>query len=313
MLPPSWKREVQKTVEEATERSSEEGERRQREQSSAIASTLATLIDHFKRQAEKDEGHNKIKIFTDALTIALVFGTALFTALSWLAFRDQLVVFEKQLHEMEKAYGPIQQSADAARDAATSNAGQLAAMNRQLAVMEADQRPWIAYVGASIETPLHYEDGKAIIGLRFIFKNVGRTPARFVLMQGTPFILTGLYDDVVDSWKDCDERRKNPVSNIKEGKTIFPNQEGSQRGVFVWSPQHIERLKNLSLPAALMISGCIDYLFQSAEQHHQTRFVYELDKKGPNQTFLRINPAEGDLPIESLALAINPAIHADAD
>lgn len=124
MLPSSWKSEIQKTVEETTNSSDAERKARETEQSAAIASQLAALVNQLKGEEERVEQPKQIKKWTDAITLGFVFLTVIFTGLSWCAFRDQLGVFKEQLGEMQRVYGPIKEQADAAKGAmiATSRA-----------------------------------------------------------------------------------------------------------------------------------------------------------------------------------------------
>jgi hypothetical protein len=61
---------------------------------------------------------------------------------------------------------------------------------------------------------------------------------------------------------------------------------------------------------AILLSACIDYAFDPAEaRHHQTRFVFEIDKGG----FLPVDPRAGDLSPQQIITAVNPTIGDDAD
>ena len=113
MLPPSWKSEVQKTVEEAANATGERQKADNEKYSAEIASAIKSFIDAFNAQSNKPERKDKIKRFLDIATVVLLFGTAVFTGLGWLVFREQL-------GEMQKVYTPIKNSADAAKNAAAA-------------------------------------------------------------------------------------------------------------------------------------------------------------------------------------------------
>jgi len=68
-------------------------------------------------------------------------------------------------------------------------------------------------------------------------------------------------------------------------------------------------------PAAPLIVGCIDYLFPTGSAHHQTRFIYEIDRPtGPNnRSYGPIEFKTGDVPENEMVLAINPALAKPAD
>jgi hypothetical protein len=63
----------------------------------------------------------------------------------------------------------------------------------------------------------------------------------------------------------------------------------------------------------LMITGCVDYLFPTGDKHHQSRFVYEVDRLAPTGAVLQLEPAAGNVPINEIGLMANPDIAGDAD
>jgi hypothetical protein len=77
-------------------------------------------------------------------------------------------------------------------------------------------------------------------------------------------------------------------------------------------PTDVIRLRENPAVVA-MIAGCVDYLFQFAEGHHQTAFVYELEKPGPNGAVLRLDPNDGEMSPGALLLEINPGLAGNAD
>src|SRR5690348_16065585 len=107
MLPPSWKSEVQKAVEEAATTDKNQREAQQNEAGTKIAAAINALRDAQAAQTTSEDANEKKSQAINKATLFLVAFTVLFTGLSWLAFRDQLT-------EMRNAYGPIKQSADAA-------------------------------------------------------------------------------------------------------------------------------------------------------------------------------------------------------
>lgn len=134
MLPPSWKSEVQKAIEETANASSERQKAEGEKNSAEIAAAIKRFVHAYDAQHDKPERKDKVKRLLDVTTVILLFGTAIFTGLGWLAFRSQLA-------EMRKVYDPIVKSANAARDAADAS-------GRQVSVaIDAEQRQLRAYVG----------------------------------------------------------------------------------------------------------------------------------------------------------------------
>jgi hypothetical protein len=110
----------------------------------------------------------------------------------------------------------------------------------------------------------------------------------------------------------CAEARRRIIDQTATGVTIFPDEEAPLNEWFRMMPTGIIRLRENKKDVA-MIAGCVDYLFQFAESHHQTAFVYELDKAGPNGSVLILDPDDGDLPPSALLLEVNPALAGNAD
>jgi hypothetical protein len=189
---------------------------------------------------------------------------------------------------------------------------QLNAMQTQADIMAADQRPWVYITNAMIEEPgPKFTDIGAIIFLAFAYKNVGHTPAKYAIIFSEAHVVSDA-EYTKPSFQSCEERRKKPRRTLIDGIAIFPNQEGTQRTYATIAPQNVARLKGDS-PGTIVITGCVDYLFPSGPDHHETRFFYELVNAGPNNTFLRIDPDNPPVGANAYGLAINPGIAGDAD
>src|SRR5207244_9521497 len=95
---------------------------------------------------------------------------ALFTLALFIATSTQVGLFVWQLRLIRKGAEDATIAARAARDSADS-------AKDSVALAQRDQRPWVS-VDMSIASPLTYDhNGDARITLRFILKNVGRSPA----------------------------------------------------------------------------------------------------------------------------------------
>jgi hypothetical protein len=187
-------------------------------------------------------------------------------------------------------------------------------LKNQVAEMKDDKRPWVYTEGALPWTGLVIDDEKAEIILQFALMNTGKSPARFVNIEDEFFFITaGITTDkeVYDKFAVCNALKYKSVP----GTAIFPGQKTPLNHIFTMNKETVAEWKKppQSSNRALMISGCIDYIFGTETTHHQTRFIYELDKQGPNRGFLQILPVNGEIPINELALAVNPTLIKDAD
>ncbi len=141
MLPPSWKSEVQKAVEETANADRQQREAQQNNASADITAAIIALRDAQHAQTSSEDANEQKNRPINKITLTFVFLTAIFTGLSWLAFRAQL-------GEMIRAY-----------DFADANA------KRQL-------RPNVLPVDGSVLLR-----GKTAYTATFNLKNTGQTPA----------------------------------------------------------------------------------------------------------------------------------------
>jgi hypothetical protein len=186
------------------------------------------------------------------------------------------------------------------------------AISTQATIMEADQRPWVHFTNALPEDPgLQVVPEGMGISVRFFMRNVGRTPAKFAIIAGEMKVATPAEYGNPD-FASCEQRRRKPRSTVKDGIPIFPNQESPMRVHFGMKADQVGKLKTFPI-SAVVIYGCLDYLFPIGDAHHQTRFFYEIDKKGPNQTFVKIDPDNPPIGVSAIDLAINPGVAGDAD
>ena len=161
MMPSSWKTEIEETVEKAAHSSSERQRVQDEKNSADISAAIKSLTDAYNAQRDKPERKDQIKRFLDVANFFLLVGTVVFTGLSWWVFRDQLV-------EMKRAYGPVKDSAAAAKKSA--DVAESALLNLE--------RPYIFVEDAKVirppsENPRPWDPTE----IEFKFKNYGRTPA----------------------------------------------------------------------------------------------------------------------------------------
>jgi hypothetical protein len=106
-LPPSWKSEIQETVQKAAETSRKREETQRQQEAAAVSEQIKRLVDAYNCERNKPERKDKVKIFLDISTFLLLLITAIFTGLT-------LCVFRGQLAEMKRDYDQIVRSANAA-------------------------------------------------------------------------------------------------------------------------------------------------------------------------------------------------------
>ena len=147
MLPPSWKTEIQKAVQEETDSTKEGKECQPNDQSSPIAAQIQTFNDAYKTESQQANRREQTKRVIDVVTIVLLIATTSFTGLSWCAFRDQLHVFEKSDATLKETLDAQKKSSE-----------------RQL-------RAYVIFVDAITQL----KSGSPIIAT-YTIKNVGQTP-----------------------------------------------------------------------------------------------------------------------------------------
>jgi hypothetical protein len=76
------------------------------------------------------------------------------------------------------------------------------------------------------------------------------------------------------------------------------------------SADDVKRLTAPQTGDAATLAGCIDYAFAGEVRRHQTRYVYEVDRKGPDN---KIVPTDGDLPADAVILNLNPLLAGNPD
>jgi hypothetical protein len=180
----------------------------------------------------------------------------------------------------------------------------------QLTAMENDQRPWVYATNPIVAvTPLTFNEQGGHLILSVTLKNAGRTPARFAKIDGNMFSRAAMmYDEI--AWANCNKRKNLPVNSLYDGITVFPNDQITQRHYWKMQLKDIQDIKDKKA-FTIMLTGCVDYIGND-QQHHQSRFVFELDRAGKPGESLVIDPQAGDVPPERLLLSVNPDVSGDA-
>lgn len=174
MTPSFDKSEAEKSIEEAIHASTERQNAENKDTATEIIAAINSFADSYNAQRIRDDRKNKVKTFVDIATMLLLFGTALFTGSAWWVFREQL-------HQIERAYAPIKESAEAAN--ASAEAAKASAEAAKAAVelsTETAERQLRAYVdisdiGINVITVPGGNDAQ-LVGV-LVIRNFGATPS----------------------------------------------------------------------------------------------------------------------------------------
>jgi hypothetical protein len=133
MLPEDWKKEIDQTISEAKS-AYEDAQNRSAEQNREVAASVQILASQLERYNTAQDRDGPSKSRRENLTIGGLFATAAFT-LALAGFSLWQVI------ETRRAYDPIKESADAARDAAD------AAKKQVEVATDVEKRQLRAYIG----------------------------------------------------------------------------------------------------------------------------------------------------------------------
>jgi hypothetical protein len=142
-----------------------------------IAALSHSISEEERTSRDAQERQDNGKKFREYLTL-------LFIILTTIGVFIQAFVFKGQLHEMEKAYGPIEKSAIAAKEAADAARD---AVKQSEKTAERQLRAYISSVTINEGTQRSVPDGKLIArNFRVQWKNAGQTPAYVVESYTVP-------------------------------------------------------------------------------------------------------------------------------
>ncbi len=264
MLPPSWKAEAQKAIEETANADREQRKAEQSDAASQIAAAINALRDAQQTQTRHEDTNEKINVGLAIVTIVLVFLTVIFTGLSWSAFRAQL-------HEMQTAGIQTNRIIEATTEqakAATENAK----TTRDSYI--ASQRAWVGPTTARItgdfalDKPLKTE---------ISFLNTGREPAiNFIdtadIFESTPTEdANGISMAKINAFfKGCRE------ANAAQGGTVvFPSSGGispSGQTLTITKPASFLNQSMIAGDSTIIIDGC--FVYRSIDVIRHSYFCY---------------------------------------
>jgi hypothetical protein len=262
MMPPSWNAEIKTTVENAVASSEANRQRENRSNVDLLAVPLTNVANELKEYRNQQDASERRKKLFEWLSLAALLATVLLTGLT-------LSVFKLQLGEMQRVYGPIKASADAA--------------NRQLI---AATRAWVGPFGASIHglknlpmrTNVDYRNSGKEPAINFSFEDGGTDDWGATITSGRPkdLIFNPATECVADSKESCASRIQNWIKEcqgkqIEQSEAIFPDSSYSFKKPFV--PRD---LADISKPdRAVFLQGC--FVYRSAvtgPQVHHSAFCY---------------------------------------
>jgi len=200
--------------------------------------------------------------------------------------------------------------------------------DRQIGIMENDQRPWIK-VETEIAGPFDFHaGGLANLPLRFTLTNVGKSPAFNIRLGAWGYLIfPGHNDPHKEQAQRCEWLRGQPLDNPARGSTLFPgdrvpwDQLGGAftSGIGFTQDEILKGVVEENGLGRLNISffGCADYVFGASRRHHQTGFIYNLalvvPREGmqPGLTFSIV--PQGNISQDHLRLFLSPSASGQTD
>jgi hypothetical protein len=199
---------------------------------------------------------------------------------------------------------------------------QLKAMQSQVGVMEADQRPWIkveASPGDYMAFPFNpnYPIANVFFNPHFTLTNVGKAPAFNAQLYLAGYaVVPGHSDPDVGQKEMCDRARVTPLDNPYRGRLLFPgdafDEQVSTAGQYNVAFMGPEALRNFnwedgSFTLTFYVVGCVDYIFGTPAKHHQTGFIYEVWQVNDNHTVQRTFDAQQSISRDHIRMNPGPS------
>jgi hypothetical protein len=168
--------------------------------------------------------------------------------------------------------------------------GQRGVMQGQLNEMQAEQRPWLRVDATPgdfvvLDPPGTVAYPTIVFNPHFIITNVGKSSAFNALLSFTGWSDVVSRDDPHRAQaKICELLARQPTAERHDGRIMFPgdhfNEElgSAKQNVGFMGPDFAKGLikKNQEWPMHLKVIGCVDFLFGSPPEHHQTGFIYDV-------------------------------------
>src|SRR5208283_5746009 len=108
----------------------------------------------------------------------------------------------------------------------------------------------------------------------------------------------------------CEALKTREITPATQGFIIFPDDE--KNPVVRFNLPSIEvrlwRATFQTIKQVPVIVGCIDYVSVDTSMHHETGFIFEIDKRGKHRPFENIDPNAGDISEDDLSISQNPTL-----
>jgi len=270
LLPPLWKREIQKAVKEGADRAAHERRGKEKEAAAAVALPLHDLVQEFKAYQEKQDREGQEKATRERVTIAALILTVIFTFLT-------VVVFKGQLDEMRATGIQTDTLIEANRNLANAATQQAsaAAISAQTAqdTLLASQRAWVGPTTAKIEGAI--EAGKEVKAVVTVV-NTGREPGKNLFWD-----VVGIPTDNIEDTNGIPafiirkyiEACFNTPSQYRR-QVIFPSTGLGGGGFTFTTPIGADKIDDgiVSGTKTLLVQGCLAY--DAFGKTHHTAFCY---------------------------------------
>lgn len=275
VLPPLWKREIQKAVKEGADSAAHERRGQDGEASAAIASPLHKLVQEFKTYQEKQDREGEEKATRERVTIAALIMTVVFTFLTLVVFKGQLDEMKSTGVQTDTLIETNRNLANAATQQASASA--ISAQTAQDTLL-ASQRAWVGPSTAKIEGAI--EAGKELKAVVTVV-NTGREPGKNLFWD-----VVGIPTDTVEDHNGVPsfivrkyiEACFNTPSQYRR-QVIFPSTGLGGGGFTFTTPISAEKIDDgiVDGTKSLLVQGCLAY--DAFGKTHHTAFCYFYNAK----------------------------------
>ncbi|MGP0085717.1 MAG: hypothetical protein ACLP0B_19140 [Steroidobacteraceae bacterium] len=261
MLPSTWKGEIKKAVQEATDR-----------HNTSIASEINLFGNQFRAYKEQQNTDDRKERALNKITIILVFLTVLFTGGSWWEFKGQLDVMKKASAQTEKIIGTNSGLADAAAKQAKASIENAQTAHDSLV---AARRAWVGPRNAR-------SDGDPVAGRSYDviieYQNSGREP-----VLGTVFDIDAFAANLEEDTKgEAPQKIKDFINrcmimwNPDQAQIVYPTTGFNEYNLTkTIEPSNIDD-DVAQGQKTIFVSGCFAY--QSFNTVHRSTFCYFFKK-----------------------------------
>jgi len=266
MLPPAWKGEIQKTIEDETAADRDERD----SAATKIAVAVGNLSDAQNAQTRSEDSNETKDRWISIATLIFVILTVLFTGLSWWTFRDQLIEMHSAAEQTNKIIDANAKLVDAATkqaEAATENT-KIARAN-----FVASERAWLGPRNAkSTGAPTIDKDLPIVVE----YGNTGREPAIDEISDTDVFTATQEDDNAGKVVRRVEDFIGKCKMTWKPGEAfvVYPNIGISAANY------NLTRIVDKSLVdedvvsgvKTIFLSGC--FVYKTTETIHRSWFCY---------------------------------------